>query len=197
MPKQVKYKKWQRGKMRGIEVRATQLAFGAFGLKSLGTSWVTVRQIEAARRTILRFLKKGGKLWIRIFPDKPVTSKGTEFAMGGGKGPVSHYVFSVRPGRIIFELDGVKEEIAREAFKIAADKLPVKTKFIKKIINLTMELKDLRQKTKPDLEKQLSDLRTKLRQLKFDLVAGKLKNVREIRENKKNIAQVLTILKEK
>jgi large subunit ribosomal protein L16 len=132
MPKKVKHRKWQKGVSKGIETRATQLAFGSFGLKSLGTRWISARQIEAARRTILRYLKKGGKLWIRIFPDKPVTKKGTEVPMGGGKGNVDHYVFPIRPGRIIFELEGVKEEVAKEALEKAADKLPVKTKFIKK-----------------------------------------------------------------
>jgi len=130
LPKKVKHRKWRKGRSKGIESRATELAFGAFGLKSLGTKWLTARQIEAARRVIIRYLKKGGKLWIRIFPDKPVTRKGAEVPMGGGKGAVEHYVFPVRPGRIIFELDGIKEEIAREAFRKASDKLSIKTKFI-------------------------------------------------------------------
>ena len=132
MPKRVKYKKMQKGRSKGIEQRGTELTFGSYGLKSLETCWISARQIEAARRAILRFLKKGGKLWIRIFPQKPITSKGTEFSMGGGKGAVSHYVFPIKPGRIIFELEGIKEEAARQALKIAADKLPIKTKFIKK-----------------------------------------------------------------
>jgi len=132
MPKKVKHRKWQKGKSRGIETRATEINFGSFGLKSLETKWVTSRQIEAARRVIIRYLRKGGKLWIRIFPDKPVTFKGNEVPMGGGKGGIDHYAFPIKPGRIIFELDGVKEEIAREAFKIDGDKLPVKTKFVKK-----------------------------------------------------------------
>ena len=122
----------QKGRSRGIERRATELVFGSYGLRSLGTRWISSRQIEAARRVILRYLKKGGKLWIRIFPQKPITSKGTEFSMGEGKGSVSYYAFPIKPGRIIFELDGVKEEVAREALKIAADKLPIKTRFIKK-----------------------------------------------------------------
>ena len=130
MPKKVKHRKWQRGKSKGIETRATEISFGAFGLKSLGTKWITARQIEAARRAIIRYFKKGGKLWIRIFPDKPVTKKGTEVPMGGGKGSVDHYVFPIKPGRIIFEVDGIKEEQAREALKKAAAKLPVKTKII-------------------------------------------------------------------
>ncbi len=132
MPKKVKHRKWRKGTSGGIETRGGSLAFGSFGLMSLNTCWITARQIEAARRAILRYLKKGGKLWIRIFPDKPVTKKGTEVPMGGGKGGVDHYVFPIRPGRIIFELDGIKEETVKEAFRKAADKLPIKTKLIKR-----------------------------------------------------------------
>ena len=132
MPKKVKHRKWHRGVSKGIETRATELNFGSFGLKSLGTKWLTARQLEASRRHIIRYLKKGGKLWIRVFPDKPVTFKGAEVGMGGGKGGVDHYVYPIRPGRIIFELDGIKEELAKEALEGAAAKLPVKTKFIKR-----------------------------------------------------------------
>lgn len=130
MPKKVKHRKWRKGRSKGIEIKGTEISFGAFALKSLGTKWITSRQIEAARRIIIRYLKKGGKLWIRIFPDKSVTKKGTEVSMGGGKGAVDHYVFPVRPGRILFEIEGLKEEVAKEAFKKAAAKLPIKTKFI-------------------------------------------------------------------
>ncbi len=132
MPKKVKHRKWRKRSPKGIETRSTELAFGSYGLKSMGTKWITSRQIEAARRAIIRYLRKGGKLWIRIFPDKPVTKKGTEVPMGGGKGSVDHYVFPIRPGRIIFELEGIPEEKAREAFRKATDKLPIKTKFIKR-----------------------------------------------------------------
>jgi len=132
MPKKVKHRKWQKGKSRGRETRGANLIFGSYGLKSLETRWVSSRQIEAARRAIIRYLKKGGKLWIRIFPDKPVTKKGTEVPMGGGKGTVSHYVFPIKPGRIIFELEGIQEKEAQKALKKAADKLPIKTKFVKK-----------------------------------------------------------------
>jgi len=131
-PKKVKHRKWRKGRSKGIETRGTKLSFGSFGLKSIETCWITSRQIEAARRTILRYFKKGGKLWIRIFPDKPVTKKGTEVPMGGGKGNVDHYVFPIKPGRIIFELDGIKEELAREALQKATDKLPIKTKFVQR-----------------------------------------------------------------
>jgi len=132
MPKKVKHRKWQKGRIKGTAARGIELNFGSYGLKALDSRWISSRQIEAARRTILRYLKKGGKLWIRIFPDKPVTKKGDEVPMGGGKGGVDHYVFVAKPGRMLFELDGVKEEIAREALEKAGDKLPLKTKFVKK-----------------------------------------------------------------
>ena len=133
-PKKVKHRKWQkgRGRFRTTESRGTTLAFGAFGLKAETASWVTSRQIEAARRTISNFVKREGKLWIRIFPDKPVTMRPPEITMGGGKGAVDHYVFAVKPGRILFEMDGVSEEVAREALRLAGFKLPVRTRIVTK-----------------------------------------------------------------
>jgi large subunit ribosomal protein L16 len=132
MPKKVKHRKWHKGASKGLSFKGTELSFGSFGLKSLEACWISARQIEAARRAIIKYLKKGGKLWIRVFPDKPVTKKGVEVPMGGGKGSVDHYVFPIKPGRIIFELDGIKEDMVRAAFKKAADKLPVKTKIVKR-----------------------------------------------------------------
>lgn len=134
MPRKVKYRKLQKGRGRfgGQASRKIKLAFGEFGLKSLETKWITARQIEAARRAIIRFLKKGGQVWTRIFPDKSVTAKSAEVPMGGGKGAVDHYVAAVKAGTILFEIGGISEEIAREAMKLASHKLPVKTKFIKK-----------------------------------------------------------------
>jgi len=132
MPKKVKYRKQHKGRSRGKAKSATELVFGSFGLKAMQPKWITSRQIEAARRAVIRHLRKGGKLWIRIFPDKSVTRKGTEVPMGGGKGAVDHYVYPIKPGRIIFELEGIPEEEARKAFRTASDKLPVKTKFIKR-----------------------------------------------------------------
>lgn len=131
-PKKVKHRKWHKGRRRagGVATRRTNLDFGSMGLKATEDGWITARQIEAARRTITRFMKKGGKLWIRIFPDKPVTIKGSEVPMGGGKGAVDHYVAPIRPGTIIFEVDGVTEKIGREAFRLASYKLPVKSKVI-------------------------------------------------------------------
>lgn len=131
-PKKVKYRKRFKGRMKGNATRGTKISFGSYGLKVVEAHWLTVKQLEAARKSMMRFLKKGGKLWIRIFPHKPITSKGTEFSMGGGKGAFSHYVCPVKPGRVIFELGGVSEELAVKIFRKASDKLPVKTKFIKK-----------------------------------------------------------------
>jgi len=132
-PKKVKHRKWQKGRTKGIETRGTELAFGAYGLKALEARWVTARQIEAARRAMTHYVQRGGKIWIRIFPDKPVTKKPPEVTLGGGKGSVDHYVVPVRPGRVLFEMDGVAVEIAEEAMRLAAHKLPIKTKFIKRI----------------------------------------------------------------
>jgi large subunit ribosomal protein L16 len=132
MPKKSKHRKWQKGRIKGIEARGTELAFGSFGLKSLGSKWITARQIEAGRRAILRYLKKGGKMWIRIFPDKPISRKGTEVPMGGGKGNVEFYAYPIKPGRIMIELEGIEEKMAKEALEKAAAKFPIKTKFVKK-----------------------------------------------------------------
>lgn len=131
-PKKVKHRKWQKGRRRGQgqETRGTELSFGSFGLKALDDCWLTSRQIEAARRAMTRHIQRGGKIWIRVFPDKPVTKKGIEVPMGGGKGSVDHYVMPIKPGRIIFEMDGVTEELAKEAMRKANHKLPVKTRFI-------------------------------------------------------------------
>jgi large subunit ribosomal protein L16 len=133
-PKKVKHRKWQKGRSKGrlVETRGTDLAFGSFGLQSLSACWINPRQIEAGRKTISHTLKNRGKIWIRIFPDKPVTKLPPEVTLGGGKGEVDHYVFPVRPGRIIFEVDGVEAEVARRALWLAGQKLPVKTKIISK-----------------------------------------------------------------
>ncbi|MCL2327603.1 MAG: 50S ribosomal protein L16 [Bacteroidales bacterium] len=129
-PKKTKYRKQQKGKMKGVAHRGTELAFGSFGIKTLETCWITSRQIEAARIAVTRYMKREGQIWIRIFPDKPVTSKPAEVRMGKGKGALSHWVAPVTPGRILFEAEGVPLEIAKEALRLAAQKLPVTTKFI-------------------------------------------------------------------
>ena len=130
LPKRTKYRKQHRGRMKGRAGRGNTLSFGEYGLQALEPCWMTSRQIEAARRAIVRHVKRGGKLWIRVFPDKPVTSKPAETRMGGGKGAVDHWVAVVKPGRMIFEIAGVPEEAAREAMRLASHKLPIRTRFV-------------------------------------------------------------------
>ena len=129
-PKRTKFRKMQKGRMKGLATRGTELSFGSFGVKSLEAAWITSRQIEAARIAVTRFMKREGQVWIRIFPDKPVTKKPAEVRMGKGKGAPEYWVAVVRPGRIIFEAEGVSLEIAKEALRLAAQKLPVQTRFI-------------------------------------------------------------------
>ena len=130
MPKKVKYRKQQRGRMKGKAWRGSSLAFGEYGLKSLEPAWVTARQIEAARVALTRSMKRGGKMWIRVFPDKPYTKKPAETRQGKGKGPVEAWVCVVRPGRILFEVEGLPREEARESMRLAGHKLPVRTEFV-------------------------------------------------------------------
>ena len=130
MPKRVKYRKAHRGRMKGKASRGNEVSFGEFGLQALEPCWMTSRQIEAARRAIVRHVKRGGKLWIRVFPDKPVTTKPAETRMGSGKGNVDHWVAVIKPGRVIFEIAGVREEAAREAMRLASHKLSIKTRFV-------------------------------------------------------------------
>ncbi|MGA3243035.1 MAG: 50S ribosomal protein L16 [Bacteroidota bacterium] len=133
MPKRVKYRKTQRGRMRGKATRGAQVAFGDFGLKALEPGWITQRQIEATRVALTRMMKREGKVWIRIFPDKPVTKKPAETRMGSGKGIPEFWVAVVKPGRVMFELGGVTRELAAEAFHLAAHKLPIKTKLVTRV----------------------------------------------------------------
>lgn len=134
LPRKVKFRKSHKGRKRnkGVASRKTEISFGSYAMKSMEYAWVTSRQIEAARRAMTRFIKRGGKIWIRIFPDKPVTKKGAEVPMGKGKGAVDHYVAIIKPGTVLFEMDGVSEDAAREAMRLASHKLPVKIRFIKK-----------------------------------------------------------------
>ena len=131
-PKRTKFRKQQRGRMRGQATRGNTIDFGEYALQALEPSWITARQIEAARRAMTRYIRRGGKIWIRIFPDKPITMRPAETRMGSGKGAPEYWVAVVKPGRVMFELAGVSEEIAREAMRLAAFKLPIKTKFIVK-----------------------------------------------------------------
>ena len=129
-PKRTKYRKQQKGRMKGLAYKGSRVDFGSFGLKSLGTARITNRQIESARIAMTRYMKREGKVWIRIFPDKPITSKPQEVRMGKGKGALDHYVAVVKPGRVMFEIDGVPRSVAEEALRLAAQKLPVLTKVV-------------------------------------------------------------------
>jgi large subunit ribosomal protein L16 len=129
-PKKIKYRKQQKGRMRGVACRGNNLDFGSFGLKAVECGRLTSRQIEAARVALIRHVKRGGKLWIRVFPDKPITKKPAETRMGKGKGSPEYWVMVVKPGRMLYEMEGVNETIAREAFSLAAHKLPIKTTFV-------------------------------------------------------------------
>lgn len=132
MPKRVKYRRVHRGRMKGKAMRGNDLSYGEYGIKALEPAWITSNQIEAARRAMTRYIRRGGNIWIKIFPDKPVTEKPAETRMGSGKGAPEYWVAVVKPGRVLFEMGGVSEEVAREAMRLASMKLPIKTKFVMK-----------------------------------------------------------------
>ena len=132
MPKRVKYRKVHRGRMKGKAMRGNELAYGEYGIKALEPCWITSNQIEAARRAMTRYIRRGGNIWVKIFPDKPVTEKPAETRMGSGKGAPEYWVAVVKPGRVLFEMGGVSEEVAREAMRLASMKLPIRTKFVMK-----------------------------------------------------------------
>ena len=131
-PKRTKFRKQQKGRNRGLALRGSTVAFGVYGLKSTGRGRITARQIEAARRAMTRYVKRGGKIWIRIFPDKPITKKPLEVRQGKGKGNVEYWVCQIQPGRVLYEMEGVTEEVAREAFRLAAAKIPFATTFVER-----------------------------------------------------------------
>lgn len=133
-PKRTKYRKMMKGRNRGVATRGNKVSFGEFGMRTLETGRITARQIEAARRSISRFVKRGGKVWIRIFPDKPITQKPLEVRQGSGKGNVEYWVALVQPGRMLFEIEGVAREFAQQAFRLAAAKLPVKTELVERVV---------------------------------------------------------------
>ena len=133
MPKRVKYRRQHRGRMKGEAQKGNQLAYGEYGLQAFEATWMTANQIEAARRAMTRYIKRGGQIWIKVFPDKPVSKKPAEVRMGSGKGAPEYWVAVVKPGRVLFEMSGVSEETAREAMRLAAQKLPIKTKFIQRL----------------------------------------------------------------
>ncbi len=205
MPKKVKYRKQQRGRRRGKAWRGSTLEFGDFGLKVLDAGWITDRQIEAGRIAITRFVKRGGKVWIRIFPDKPVTKKPAETRMGKGKGAPEYWVAVVKPGRIIYEMEGVPESVAREAMKLAAQSLPVHTKFVMRlekgqddVMKSTEQVKKLRDMSVDELQTtQSADMREQMFRLRFQWVMGQTEALKKIRDLRKQRARLETILREK
>ena len=192
MPKKTKYRKMQKGRIRGKATRGNKVTDGEYGLQALELGLITSNQIEAARVAMTRYIKRGGKVWIKIFPDKPITSKPIGTRMGKGKGNVEYWVAPVKPGRIMFEMGGVSEDVAREALRLAGNKLSVKAKFVKK----ETESK-IREMSSPDLEKELSELKTELFKLRFSLATNGLDNPMKIKEVKKDIARINTILTER
>ena len=177
VPKRAKYRKQQRGVQKGVAYRGTRISFGEFGLLSQGTAWISSRQIEAARRAITHSIQRGGRVWIRIFPDKPITKKPAETRMGGGKGDVTECVAPVRPGRMLFEMGGVSREAAHEALRLASHKLPVKTLIMDK--NHIYEIKrkkEIFSKTIDELKKLLKETRDELFNIKLEFSQNKLKN---------------------
>ena len=203
MPKKVKYRKQQRGRMTGKAWRGSELAFGDFGLKVLEPGWITDRQIEASRVAMTRFVKRGGKIWIRLFPDKPVTKKPAETRMGKGKGAPDHWVAVVRPGKILFEMEGVTPQDASEAMRLASHKLPLRTRICKARISSALKRKKImksekiRNLTDEELSHQERDLNDQLFKLKFQLNMGQTESLKKIRGMRRDIARVKTISRER
>jgi large subunit ribosomal protein L16 len=189
-----------KGRMRGTASRGDKLNFGDFGLKTLESGWITDRQIEAARIAMTRHIKRGGKIWIRMFPDKPITKKPAETRMGSGKGAPDHWVAVIKPGRILYEIQGVTEELAREAFALAAQKLPVKTKFVNRADlegGVKEQLDQLRDLSLEDLREQADSLKESLFRLKFRKTLGVGEAVNNLRSERKTLARVNTLIRQK
>lgn len=206
-PKRTKYRKMQKGRMKGNAQRGNQIAFGSFAIKTLEESWITARQIEAARIAVTRFMKREGQIWIRIFPDKPVTKKPAEVRMGKGKGAPELWVAVARPGRILFEADGVSLDIAKEAMRLAAQKLPVKTKFIVRRdykVNQTsskkyiiMKQTDIKNLSSDDLQENLAEQTNLLVKLRMNHAVSPLENPMQIRAARKTVARLITELRKR
>ena len=188
LPKRVKYRRVHRGRMKGKATRGNTVTYGEFGLVATEPSWITSNQIEAARIAMTRHTKRGGKVWIKIFPDKPVTEKPAETRMGSGKGSPEYWVAVVKPGRVMFEIAGVSEEVAREALRLASHKLPVKCKIVK--------ANEIRKLSGAELETKLMDLKKDLFNLRLQHATNQLDNPIRIAEVKKDIARVKTIIRE-
>ena len=197
LPKRVKYRRVHRGRMTGKAMRGNTVSQGDFGIVALEPSWITSNQIEAARIAMTRYIKRGGKVWIKIFPDKPVTEKPAETRMGSGKGSPEYWVAVVKPGRVLFEIADVSEETAREALRLAAHKLPVKCKFVKRegVEEASMKANELRDMSAAELTKKLAELKEELFNLRFQHAINQLENPGRIETVKKDIARVKTVMR--
>ena len=199
-PKRTKYRKQFKGRIKGVAKGGFDLAFGEFGLKAQEPNRVNAREIEAARRAITRYMKRAGRVWIRVFPDVPVTAKPTEVRMGKGKGSVEYWACKVKPGRMMFEIDGVSEEIAREALRLGAAKLSVKTRFVQRIAEAgkePMKAADVRALSADQLKEELAKLKKEQFNLRFQKATGQLEKTSRITEVRKDIARIKTIARQK
>ena len=197
-PKKTKYRKAHKGRIKGVATSATTLNYGTYGLKALEAERITARQIEAARVAMTRFMKRAGRVWVRIFPDVPVSKKPTEVRMGKGKGSPEFWACRVKPGKILFEVDGVSQAIATEAFGRASSKLPIKTKVVEQLIKQRhMKAEEIRKKTTDQLNTELQNLYKESFNLRFQKSSGQLENTSRIFKVRKLIARIKTIMKEK
>ena len=188
LPKRVKYRRVHRGRMTGKATRGNFVSNGEYGIQALEPAWITSNQIEAARIAMTRYIKRGGQVWIKIFPDKPVTKKPLGTRMGSGKGAPEYWVAVVKPGRVMFEIAGVPEETAREAMRLAMHKLPIKCKFV-------MQATEIKNMPVDELNAKLDSLKEELFALRFQLAANQLENTARIKAVKKDIARVKTALR--
>ena len=197
LPKRVKYRRVHRGRMTGKATRGNTVTYGEFGLQALEPGWITSNQIEAARIAMTRYTKRGGQVWIKIFPDKPVTKKPADTRMGSGKGSPEFWVAVVKPGRVMFEIAGVPEETAREALRLASHKLPVKTKIVvREAASEAQEASEVRKMNAEQLNEKLTGLKKDLFFLRMQHATNQLDNPLKIRETKHDIARVKTVLRE-
>ena len=197
MPKRVKRRKQFRGSMKGKALRGNKINYGEFGLVAAEPCWIRSNQIEAARVAMTRYIKRGGKVWIKIFPDKPVTAKPAETRMGSGKGALEYWVAVVKPGRVMFEIAGVPEETAREALRLAMHKLPCKCKIVSRAVKIKNYVEDLKTKSAAELQEELVAAKKELFNLRFQNATNQLDNTSRIKEVRKNIARIQTLIAQK
>ena len=196
-PSRRKYRKEQKGRNKGLATRGAKVSFGEYGLKAVGRGRLTARQIESARRAMTRHIKRGGRIWIRVFPDKPISQKPAEVRMGNGKGSPEYWVAEIQPGKVLYEMDGVDEALAREAFRLAAAKLPIETVFVVRMVGSIMNDSELRAKDASQLNAELLELLKAQFSLRMQIATQQLSNTSQLGKVRKDIARVKTILREK